>query len=88
MKIVPVAHALEQEVTNQDLIAEMVQRNRARFSNKQLDELQQRMQLSFRISGTKVRYHRAEGEKAFSVGMKAGRLALSEPGSRPPKSIF
>jgi 3-oxoacyl-[acyl-carrier-protein] synthase III len=61
----------------------MVQRNRTRFSNKQLDELQQRMQLSFRISGTKVRYHRAEGEKAFSVGMKAGRLALERTGISP-----
>ena len=84
MKIVHVAHALpSRKVTNQDLIAEMVQRNRTRFSNKQLDELQQRMQLSFRISGTEVRYHRAEGEKAFSVGMKAGRLALERTGISP-----
>jgi 3-oxoacyl-[acyl-carrier-protein] synthase III len=84
MKILHVAHALpSKRVTNQDLIGEMLLRNRARFSDNELEELQQRMQLSFRISGTEVRYHRAEGEKAFTVGMRAGRLALERSGVSP-----
>jgi 3-oxoacyl-[acyl-carrier-protein] synthase III len=81
MKILHVAHALpSKKVTNRDLIEEMLHRNRARFSDNQLEELRQRMQLSFRISGTEVRYHRAEGEKAFTVGMRAGQLALERSG--------
>ena len=75
MKILHVAHALpSKKVTNQDLIEEMLRRNRARFSENELKELQQRMQLSFRFSGTEIRYHRAEGEKAFTIGMRAGQL--------------
>jgi 3-oxoacyl-[acyl-carrier-protein] synthase III len=84
MKILHVARALpSKKVTNQDLIEEVLRRNRARFSDKELDELQQRMQLSFRISGTEVRYHRAEGEKAFTIGMRAGQLALERSGVLP-----
>ncbi len=81
MKILHVAHALpSKKVTNGDLIDEVVDRNRARFSDAQLKELRQRMQLSFRVAGTEVRYHRAEGEKAFTVGMRAGQLALERSG--------
>ena len=84
MKILQVAHALpSKKVTNQDLIEEMLRRNRARFSDNELKELQQRMQLSFRFSGTEVRYHRAEGEKAFTIGMRAGQLALERSGVSP-----
>jgi 3-oxoacyl-[acyl-carrier-protein] synthase III len=84
MKILHVAHALpSKKVTNQDLIDEMLRRNRARFSDSELKELQQRMQLSFRFSGTEVRYHRAEGEKAFTIGMRAGQLALNRSGVSP-----
>jgi 3-oxoacyl-[acyl-carrier-protein] synthase III len=84
MKILHVAHALpSKKVTNQDLIDEMLRRNRARFSDSELKELQQRMQLSFRFSGTEVRYHRAEGEKAFTIGMRAGQLALKRSGVSP-----
>ncbi len=84
MKILHVAHALpSKKVTNQDLIGEMLHRNRARFSDNELEELQQRMQLSFRFSGTEVRYHRAEGEKAFTIGMRAGQLALERSGVSP-----
>ena len=50
MKILHVAHALpSKKVTNQDLIEEMLRRNRARFSDNELKELQQRMQLSIRF---------------------------------------
>jgi 3-oxoacyl-[acyl-carrier-protein] synthase III len=84
MKILHVAHALpSKKVTNQDLIEEMLRRNRARFSENELKELQQRMQLSFRFSGTEIRYHRAEGEKAFTIGMRAGQLALKRSGQSP-----
>jgi 3-oxoacyl-[acyl-carrier-protein] synthase III len=84
MKILHVAHALpSKRVTNKDLIEEMLRRNRARFSDSELKELQQRMQLSFRFSGTEVRYHRAQGEKAFAVGMRAGKLALERSGVAP-----
>ncbi|HEY5707406.1 MAG TPA: 3-oxoacyl-[acyl-carrier-protein] synthase III C-terminal domain-containing protein [Terrimicrobiaceae bacterium] len=84
MKILHVAHALpSKKVTNQDLIDEMLRRNRARFSDNELKELQQRMLLSFRFSGTEVRYHRAEGEKAFTIGMRAGQLALKRSGVSP-----
>jgi 3-oxoacyl-[acyl-carrier-protein] synthase III len=84
MKILHVAHALpSKRVTNRDLIEEMLRRNRARFSDSELKELEQRMQLSFRFSGTEVRYHRAQGEKAFAVGMRAGKLALERSGVAP-----
>ena len=84
MKILHVAHALpSKRVTNKDLINEVLHRNRARFSGNELKEIEQRMQLSFRFSGTEVRYHRAEGEKALTVGLRAGKLALERSGVSP-----
>jgi 3-oxoacyl-[acyl-carrier-protein] synthase III len=84
MKILHIAHALpSKRVTNQDLIGEVLRRNKSRFSGNQLKEIEQRMQLSFRFSGTEVRYHRAEGEKALTVGLRAGKLALERSGVSP-----
>ncbi len=84
MKILHVAHALpSKRVTNKDLISEVLHRNKARFSGNELKEIEQRMQLSFRFSGTEVRYHRAEGEKALTVGLRAGKLALERSGVSP-----
>ena len=81
MKILHVAHALpSKKVTNQDLIEEMLSSQSGKVFGLELKELQQRMQLSFRFAGTEVRYHRAEGEKAFTIGMRAGQLALERSG--------
>jgi 3-oxoacyl-[acyl-carrier-protein] synthase III len=84
MKILNISHALpSQEVTNQDLIKEILERCQSRLSLGDLTTLEKRIQRFFRMSGTVTRFHRGKGERAFDFALEAGRKAIEKAGVNP-----
>ncbi|GAB4249825.1 MAG: beta-ketoacyl-ACP synthase III [Acidobacteriota bacterium] len=84
MKILSISYALpSKRVGNEELIEEILDRNRAHLSDVQLQTLEEKLRRFFRMSGTRYRYHRAQGEKAFDFAVKAGQQALKEAGVDP-----
>ena len=61
MKILNISYALpSQEVSNENLIEEIVEKNRENLSPKELENVETQMRRFFKMSGTVTRYHRAQ----------------------------
>ena len=81
MKILSIAYSLPSRiVSNEKLIAEIIEKNKKRFSVKELDNLVGTMKRFFKMSGTMVRYHRNMGERALEFALDAGNKALKKAG--------
>ena len=84
MRISTISHALpSRRVTNQELIETVIERSRQFFPSGSLRLLQTGMHRAFKRSGTEIRYHRTNDEKAIHFGLKAGRDALQSAGIQP-----
>ena len=84
MKILNISYALPgKEVSNENLIDEIVESNRAHMSTKELQILVDKLKRFFSMSGTVNRYHRGIGERAIDFAMKAGKEALKKAGVKP-----
>ncbi|MEE8348247.1 MAG: 3-oxoacyl-[acyl-carrier-protein] synthase III C-terminal domain-containing protein [Acidobacteriota bacterium] len=81
MKILNISYALpSKEVSNEHLIARLIEENKARLSPKELQTLVEKMKRFFKMSGTKIRYHRERGERALDFALQAGNKALEKAG--------
>jgi len=84
MKILNISYALPgKEVTNENLIDEIVESNRAHMSARELQLLVDKLKRFFRMSGTVTRYHRGIGERAIDFAMSAGKEAMRKAGVKP-----
>ncbi len=84
MKILNISYALpSQEVSNEKLIEELVEKNRENLSSQELENVETQMRKLFKMSGTVTRYHRGIGERALDFGVKAGKAALKKAGVKP-----
>ena len=84
MRILNISYALpSQEVSNENLIEELVEKNRKNLSSQELENVETRMRKLFKMSGTVTRYHRGLGERALDFGVKAGKAALKKAGVKP-----
>ena len=84
MRILDFAYALPgKRVTNQDVIDEIILRSRKHLSQKDLEILESKIRKFFRLSGTKIRYHRKNSEKAFEFAVTAGREVLRKAVVKP-----
>lgn len=81
MKILSVSHALpSREVSNVELIREIIDRNRNRLSSSELKTLESKIKRFLRFSGTTTRYHRSEEERAADFAMRAADAAIEKAG--------
>ena len=84
MRILNISYALpSQEVSNENLIEEIVEKNRKNLSPKELENVETQMRRFFKMSGTVTRYHRGIGERALDFAVKAGKAALKKAGVKP-----
>ena len=84
MRILNISYALpSQEVSNETLIKELVEKNRENLSSEELVSIETQMRKLFKMSGTVTRYHRGIGERALDFGVKAGKAALKKAGVKP-----
>lgn len=84
MKILNISYALpSQEVSNESLIEELLEKNRKNLSSEELKQVETEMRKLFKLSGTVTRYHRGIGERALDFGVKAGKAALKKAGVKP-----
>ncbi len=84
MKILNISYALpSQEVSNENLIEELLEKNRKNLSSEELEQVETEMRKLFKLSGTVTRYHRGIGERALDFGVKAGKAALKKAGVKP-----
>lgn len=84
MKILNISYALpSQEVSNESLIEELLEKNRKNLSSEELKQVETEMRKLFKMSGTVTRYHRGIGERALDFGVKAGKAALKKAGVKP-----
>ncbi|MEJ2144708.1 MAG: 3-oxoacyl-[acyl-carrier-protein] synthase III C-terminal domain-containing protein [Acidobacteriota bacterium] len=84
MKIESIGYALPtRRVSNDELIAEILERNKEHLSSSDLVSFEERIRRFFRMSGTQYRFHRNNGEKALTFAVEAGRRALEKAGLQP-----
>ncbi|MFB3061482.1 MAG: 3-oxoacyl-ACP synthase III family protein, partial [Candidatus Binatia bacterium] len=84
MRILNISYALpSQEVSNENLIEEIVEKNRDNLSPEELENVETQMRRFFKMSGTVTRYHRGIGERALDFAVKAGKAALKKSGVKP-----
>ncbi len=84
MKFLDIAHALPSlKVTNESMVAQVLERSRKHLSLDELKALESRIWKFFQASGTRIRYHRATGERAIDFALKAGRKVLERAGKSP-----
>jgi 3-oxoacyl-[acyl-carrier-protein] synthase III len=84
MKFLAIEHELpSRRVTNEEVIEGVRQASSAHLSAPELDVLEQMMRGLFNSVGTTVRYHRADGETATELALRAGRRAISRAGLEP-----
>jgi 3-oxoacyl-[acyl-carrier-protein] synthase III len=84
MRFLSVTHELPTAVvTNDDVIAGVRAASSAHLTPNELDSLQHLMERLFASTGTTVRYHRAEGERAVDLAVTAGRRAIEQSGLAP-----
>ena len=84
MRILNISYALpSQEVSNEKLIEEIVEKNRKNLSPQELESVETQMRKFFKMSGTVTRYHRGIGERALDFAVKAGKAALKKAGVKP-----
>ena len=84
MRFLSVTHELPTcMVTNEDVVSGVRAASAAHLSADELDVLGVLLQRLFASTGTTVRYHRADGERAVDVALRAGRRALDRAGLDP-----
>lgn len=84
MKILNISYALpSKRVDNEELIREVIERNRAELTPQGQSDLEAMFRRFFRMSGSKFRFHRAAGEKALTLAVSAGKKALNKAGVKP-----
>jgi 3-oxoacyl-[acyl-carrier-protein] synthase III len=84
MKILSIGYALpSKKVGNDELINEILQKNKDRFSEEEIDSVESKMRRYFQMSGTQTRFHRRAGEKALDFAVKAGQDAMAKAGVKP-----
>ena len=84
MKILNISYALpSKRVDNEELIREVIERNRSELTPEAQVDLEAMFRRFFRMSGSKTRFHRAAGEKALTLAIKAGKKALDKAGVKP-----
>jgi len=84
MRILNISYALPSlEISNENLIEELVEKNRENLSSQELENIETQMRKLFKMSGTVTRYHRGIGERALDFGVKAGKAALKKAGVNP-----
>src|SRR5579862_5618415 len=77
------AHVLpSRQVTNEEVLDRVRERSAPFLSERELDELTTATSAALRSAGTQVRYHRAEGERAYELCLRAG---AEVSWSRPPQ---
>ncbi|MFE0188077.1 3-oxoacyl-[acyl-carrier-protein] synthase III C-terminal domain-containing protein [Streptomyces sp. NPDC058989] len=78
MRFLAIEHALpSREVTNDDVIADVLRANARHLSRDELDTVEHLMRACFESAGTRVRFHRADGETATGLAVEAGERALA-----------
>jgi 3-oxoacyl-[acyl-carrier-protein] synthase III len=70
-------------VTNDELIREIVEKNRPYLTAAEIDSFEEKIRRFFKMSGTETRFHRNNGERALDFAVTAGREALTRAGVRP-----
>ncbi len=84
MKILSIGYALpSRKVTNDELIREIVEKNRPYLTAAEIDSFEEKIRRFFKMSGTETRFHRNNGERALDFAVTAGREALTRAGVRP-----
>jgi 3-oxoacyl-[acyl-carrier-protein] synthase III len=84
MRFLAIEHALpSRQVTNEEVVASVRAASARHLSTADLETLEQLMYDCFASAGTRVRYHRADGESAVALATGAGRRALDAAGLSP-----
>ncbi|HUV12315.1 MAG TPA: 3-oxoacyl-[acyl-carrier-protein] synthase III C-terminal domain-containing protein [Acidobacteriota bacterium] len=84
MKILSIGYALpSKKVGNEELIQEILDKNRDHFSAEEIDAVESKMRRFFKMSGTQTRFHRNIGERALDFAVKAGKEAMKKAGVSP-----
>ncbi|MCB0324490.1 MAG: hypothetical protein KDD69_13000 [Bdellovibrionales bacterium] len=84
MRIKSIGAALpSKEVTNESLIAEIIDRSRKHIPRLKLRLVETLLRQAFVKSGTKTRYVRDNGERAIDLSLRAGREALAKADMQP-----
>ena len=84
MRILNISYALPSKaVSNENLIGEILEKNRDNLSPQELENIEAKMRKFFKSSGTVTRYHRGIGERAVDFAVKAGKAALKKAGVKP-----
>jgi 3-oxoacyl-[acyl-carrier-protein] synthase III len=87
MKILNISYALPSKVvTNQDIIETALAKSSQHLSASDLTALESKIKAYFKMSGSSIRYHRQENERAFDFAVKAGKKALAKA-QIDPKSV-
>lgn len=84
MRFLSVTHELPSRVvTNAEVVTGVRAASAAHLSGGELDALGHLLDRLFASTGTTVRYHRAEGERAVDLAVRAGRRAIEQSGLDP-----
>lgn len=84
MKILSIGYALpSKKVGNEELIQEILDKNRHNFSPQQMEAIESKLRRFFKMSGTQTRFHRNNGERALDFAIKAGKDAMEKAGVKP-----
>ena len=71
------------QVTNDEVVARVREGSAEHLSREELDTLERLMRDTWASTGTRVRYHRADGESAAELARAAGDRALATAGVDP-----
>jgi 3-oxoacyl-[acyl-carrier-protein] synthase III len=84
MRFLAIEHELPTRiVTNDEVIEGVRAASAAHLSPADLDTLQRMIEVLFAATGTTVRYHRADGETAVDLALRAGHRAIEASGLDP-----
>lgn len=84
MRFLSVTHELPgRVVTNDEVVAGVRAASAAHLSRDELNVLDHLLDRLFASTGTVVRHHRAEGERAVDLAVRAGRRAIERSGLEP-----
>ncbi|HKS46935.1 MAG TPA: 3-oxoacyl-[acyl-carrier-protein] synthase III C-terminal domain-containing protein [Amycolatopsis sp.] len=84
MRFLAIEHELpSNQVTNDEVVANVRQASARNLSARELDVVEEMMWELFKSTGTRVRYHRSDAEHAVDLAVRAGRRALDSAGLDP-----
>lgn len=84
MRFLAIEHELPTRiVTNDEVVDGVLAASAAHLSTADLDTLRTMLAVLFASTGTTVRYHRAAGETAVELAVRAGRRAIDASGLDP-----